>query len=117
MSEHYRSCVLIDTKVIGSWSTLERSESSTWREAESIFRIVNSNTGMLKNSVVKVYFDNKNVNSILKKGSRIDKLQSIALNLCRLCDCENIALRPEWIRRTGNDTADYLSRCFDCDDW
>ena len=34
-----------------------------------------------------------------------------------VCEKENITLSPEWIPREGNELADYLSRCQDCDSW
>ena len=106
-----------DSEMVGLWSFSEHDESSTWREAESIYRIVSSYANVLQNSLVKVYCDNKNVISVLLNGSRISAIQNIAVNLNVVCDKENIVLCPEWIPRRENVKADYLSRCYDCDDW
>ena len=57
------------SEITGSWSRLERLKSSTWREVEAVRRVIFFNAGLLERKKVKVYSDNKNVKSILLKGS------------------------------------------------
>ncbi|XP_060574478.1 uncharacterized protein LOC132732127 [Ruditapes philippinarum] len=106
-----------DYQVIGSWSDIEKQRSSTWREAEAIHRVMKTYGSVLKNSHVKVYSDNKNVKSILLNGSRKSHVHNIALDLNSFCEEKNIVVCPEWIPREENEKSDYLSRCFDSDDW
>lgn len=105
------------SEVLGEWSPQEGQKSSTWREAEAVSRIVKTHVNVLKNSVVKVYSDNKNIKSVLLNGSRKSDIHAIATDLNAICEKEGIILSPEWIPREGNEKADYLSRCQDSDDW
>ena len=105
------------TEVIGEWTLLEKCKSSTWRETEAVSRVIQSNVDILKDSSVKVFSDNKNVKSVLLNGSRKTDIQGSVLALHDVCEKENITLSPEWIPREGNELADYLSRCQDCDSW
>lgn len=105
------------SEVLGDWNEHEQGKSSTWRETEAVSRIIRSHAGVLKQSVVKIYADNKNVKSVLMNGSNKPDIQNIAINLNNLCERENIIMRPEWIPREENEKADYLSRCKDSDDW
>ena len=49
------------SEVLGEWSSQEGQKNYTWREAEVVNRIVKSHVNFLKNSLVKVYSDNKNI--------------------------------------------------------
>lgn len=51
--------------VSGSWSQEECNKSSTWRELESVHRIINTHSDDLKGSSLVVYSDIKNVSHIL----------------------------------------------------
>ncbi|XP_045211850.2 uncharacterized protein LOC123563229 isoform X1 [Mercenaria mercenaria] len=106
-----------ESQVIGKWDTFEKVQSSTWRETEAVSRIIKSNAHVLKNKLVHIFTDNKNVKSILLNGSKTPSIQRTALDLANFCENENISFRPEWIPRVDNELADYLSRCTDCDDW
>ena len=55
--------------VFGDWNDDERLKSSTWRESETVRRVINSNIEILKSKKIKVYSDNKNVQSVLQIGS------------------------------------------------
>ena len=59
--------------MFGVWSGCEREMSSTWREAEAVKRVMQSNITDIKGKKVKVFSDNKNVQSVLKIGSRKDR--------------------------------------------
>ena len=53
----------------------------------------------------------------MQAGSGKQHLQSIALNIFETCFKFGIYLDMEWIPRTLNDKADYISRIRDLDDW
>jgi hypothetical protein len=44
-------------------------------------------------------------------------LHEICLKIHDVCDSNGIFFTVIWIPRSGNAEADYLSRCFDSDDW
>ena len=69
------------SEVTGSWSPTEQLKSSTWREVEAVWRIMLYNARLLEGKKVKAYSDNKNVKSILMKGSNKPDLQSLALKV------------------------------------
>ena len=104
-------------EVYGAWTMFERSKSSTWREAEAVKRVMVSSVEKLRGKRVKVFSDNKNVQSVLEVGSTKEELQSIASEVNDFCDHNCISLSVGWIPRSLNERADHLSRCKDCDDW
>lgn len=106
-----------DTELFGSWCNWEKGKSSTWRELEAVRRVLYSNKRYLFGKKVKVFSDNKNIKTILKAGSMKKDLQAIAMQIYEFCVENAIVLIAEWIPRELNGRADYLSRCFDCDDW
>lgn len=97
---------------MGSWIKQDTLKSSTWREAETITRILVSNFAVK----LKIYSDNKNVKTMLRSGSTKGDLQTIALQIYNVCEERDITLIPEWILREKNTRVDFLSRCHDCDD-
>ena len=107
----------LGNEVIGVWSCIEKKKSSTWREAETVKRVLVSNVDTLRGKRVKVFSDNKNVQSVLQAGSSKEELQEIASDVHDFCDSNQIDLSVGWIPRALNERADYLSRCKDCDDW
>ena len=60
-----------------SWSRSEQLKSSTWREVEAVRRVMLFNAGLIEREKFKIYSDNKNVRSILMKGSKKPDLQSL----------------------------------------
>lgn len=64
-----------------------------------------------------MYSDNKNVQHILKVGSKKKKLQDIAMSVHTFCDEHKIKVNCKWVPRAVNVRADSLSRMSDCDDW
>jgi hypothetical protein len=44
-------------------------------------------------------------------------LQSIALDIYKICLVNGISLEMEWIPRSENDKADFTSNLFEPDDW
>lgn len=114
-------CGLVQDNILhtltGSWSEVEKSQSSTWRELEAVNRLVKSSADTVENCIIKVNTDNKNITSILKHGSKNTELHNIACELYTLCAEHNVKLTPQWIPREQNKLADSLSRYSDCDDW
>jgi hypothetical protein len=76
-----------------------------------------NNIQSLKNDLsckfVTIYTDNKNVVSIVTKGSMKPELQNITLHMFHMCISNNIVLEMEWIPRDDNSYADYRSKFFD----
>ena len=107
------------TEVVGTWDEKEKGQSSTWREAQAVERVLKSNVHMLKNKKVKWFTCNKNVKKILIAGSKKQTLQQVALEINEFCEESSrpISLEPEWIRRCHNTKADLLSRTAESDDW
>ena len=105
------------TEVFGAWGPYEKLLSSTYREAEAVRRVLNSNADLLHGKTVKWFSDNKNVKSVLKSGNNKKNLQSIALSIQQTCEKRDITIIPEWIPRSQNQGADNLSRGLDSDDW
>ena len=103
--------------IFGDWDDTERLRSSTWREAETVRRVINSNIEILQHKKVKVFSDNKNVMSVLQIGSSKNDLQNISCDVNDICELHDIKISPEWIPRDQNQKADDLSRYGDCDDW
>ena len=50
----------------GVWNLQEQNESSTWRELESVNRVLHESLSHIENKCTEVYTDNKNVETILK---------------------------------------------------
>ncbi|MCG7877889.1 MAG: reverse transcriptase domain-containing protein, partial [Candidatus Thiodiazotropha endolucinida] len=106
-----------DSEVVGSWSETESALSSTWRELETVYRVVQSSVEILEGQNVSVNSDNKNVCSILQVGSKKPYLHDISVKVNSVCRENNINLKCKWIPRSLNQDADFLSRCSDSDDW
>jgi hypothetical protein len=66
---------------------------------------------------VKWYTDNQAVVSIVNSGSMKLPLHQLALDIFYHAKDNNIEVDIEWIPRDLNDTADYLSKIIDPDDW
>jgi hypothetical protein len=101
----------------GMWNEKEAQQSSTWRELVAVYRVLLSLVHILKNQRVKWFTDNQGTRSIVMKGSMKEDLQAVAYSIFVLCMENAISLEIEWIPRTENEKADYLSRIVDFDDW
>ncbi len=99
------------------WVGAESAESSTWRELETVRFCLESFAPILKNRLVQWNSDNQAVPFIVLKGSRRQRLQSLAMQLFTLCMRFNISLEPVWVPRGQNELADAISRIEDFDDW
>lgn len=106
-----------DCYMFGIWSPDEVERSSTWRELEAVLRMLYTYETCLEGQCVQWYTDNKNVVSIIKKGSMKPELQEKAVMIQSLCENNEISINPVWINRDNNRKADDLSRIYDSDDW
>ena len=50
-------------------------------------------------------------------GTSKPELQAIAIEIFEVCMSFDSAMEIEWLPRSENDKADYLSRIVDLDDW
>ena len=101
----------------GMWSSEEAVQSSTWRELAAVSRLLDSMAAKLRNARVRWFSDNQNVVRILQVGSRKPNLQEQALRVFETCIIYQIRLEPEWVPRSENELADFISRIVDYDDW
>ena len=100
----------------GMWSDNESMNRSTWKEFTAVNNILFSINKFLHNKRIKWFTDYQNVVSIGIKGSMKRELQDIAISILRNCLNNNISIDVEWIPRSKNDQADFISRIVDYDD-
>ena len=99
------------------WKEAEINESSTWRELKACWIALASFSKELSGKQVKWFTDNQNVCSIVHKGSKKQRLHELACDIYQLRVIFDIHLDIEWIPRSQNDIADYISKIRDYDDW
>ena len=66
---------------------------------------------------VKWYTDNQGVAAIVKSGSTEVHLHKLAMDIFLLSKEHDVSIDIEWIPRSENEVADYLSKIVDFDDW
>ena len=101
----------------GLWTKEEAGCSSTWRELRAVRIVLESLVEKLKNECVRWFSNNQNVVRILQMGSRKPDLQKEALAIFSIMLKSQIRIMPEWIPRSLNQQADWLSPMEDYDDW
>ena len=101
----------------GHWDPLEAQQSSTWRELRAVGLVLDSLMVKLKNCTVRWFTDNQNVARILQVGSKTPLLQQEALHVFSLSVTHNVSFEPEWIPRSENQVAHFISHLQDLDDW
>ena len=67
-----------------NWSPDKREKSSTWRELKAVQLAIVSSAHDLKGHRVAWFTDNRNVVSIVSRGSRVKELQSLASEIFAL---------------------------------
>ena len=103
--------------VSGTWSDKEMRTSSTLREILAVKFVLLSLLDPLSGLTVKWFTYNQNVPRIVSSGSSKSDLQSEAMSIFNICCSRGISIEMEWIPRTQNDKADFLSRICESDDW
>ena len=78
---------------------------------------LNSFLPFLKSKSVRWFSDNQVAVNNTNYGSRKLELHSIALDIFSVCLHNNISLFPHWIPRDMNETANFVSKLADYDDW
>ena len=100
-----------------NFDKIEKKQSSTWRELEAIHYSLQSSKDKFKNEGVYWYTDNFASSLIVKKGSDMEKLQELALNIFETTLAFNIKLSVFWIPQKYNTKADAPGKNTDNDDW
>lgn len=100
-----------------NWNEIELNQSSTWRELKCVQYALESFKLLLSDSTVKWFTDNQAVLSIVESGSMKLHLHKLALDIFECVKEQNMNLEVEWIPRTLNEQADYLSKIIDFEDW
>lgn len=100
-----------------NWDAIEIKQSSTWRELMCVKHALQSFVHLLKGSLVKWYTDNQGVAAIVKSGSTKVHLHKLAKEIFLLSKEHDASIDIEWIPRSENEVADYLSKIVDFDDW
>ena len=99
------------------WEPSECSKSSTWRELAAIVFALESFAPILEGSLVKWFTDSQTAAKIIEVGSMKLDLHRLAIKVFQFCAEHSIRLEVQWIPRTENEKADYISRLVDFDDW
>lgn len=100
-----------------SWNKIEMRQSSTWRELKCVQYALESFSQLLSNKIVKWFTDNQAVKFITESGSMKLHLHKLAVDIFECAKRSNIAMDIEWIPRTRNEKADYMSKIIDFEDW
>ncbi|CAG2253337.1 unnamed protein product [Mytilus edulis] len=99
------------------WNELERCKSSTWREMRAIEQALLSFSTLFMGKSLKWFTDNQNCVRIVQAGSMKEDLQNLAYSIFCICKEHNILIELQWIPRTLNSKADYISKMSDHEDW
>ena len=102
------------------WGTSERSKSSTWRNFAAID--LNFLWSLLR-QFWKVRFSSGSLIArpsarVIEAGRMKLDLHRLAIKISQFCAEHSILLEVQWVPRTENEKADYISRLqVDFDDW
>ncbi|XP_052103318.1 uncharacterized protein LOC127736766 [Mytilus californianus] len=99
------------------WNELERCKSSTWREMRAIEQALLSFSTLFMGKSLKWFTDNQNCVRIVQARSMKEDLQNLAYSIFCICKEHNIFIELQWIPRTLNSKADYISKMSDHEDW
>lgn len=99
------------------WSENERGQSSTWRELSVIEFSLQLFASVLEGSHVKWFTDSQVAAKIVEVGSMKLDLYKMARRIFDICIRSGIHLEVQWIPRTSNQQADYVSRLIDTDEF
>ena len=99
------------------WDSSEAFKSSTWWELAAIDFAIESFSSVLESSYVKWYTDNEAAAKIVDVGSTKPDLHKLAVKIFAACLRSKIKFEVQWIPRSENEKADFISRLNDVDDW
>lgn len=99
------------------WSENERGQSLTWRELSVFEFSLQSFASASEGSHVKWFTDSQVAAKIVEVDSMKLGLYKMAPRIFDICIRSGIHLQVQWIPRTSNQQADYISRLIDTDDW
>jgi len=88
-----------------------------WRGPTAIDFSLELFAPVLEGSLVKWFTDSQSAAKIVEVGSMKFDLHRLAVKIFQICAKHNIRLEVQWIPRTENEKADYISRLIDFDDW
>ena len=103
----------------GNFSEGEAQMDSTWPEfiGTMYFQCFVLICKTIKRRKVRHKTDNQIVVRALTNESKKQHLQAVTMDIFKLCIENNINLFPEWVPRSENDTADWISKDLDTDDY
>ena len=91
----------------------ERQESSTYRELLAIEFVLSWFSSFLPNSRVKWFTDSQGTGSIVQVGSMNFNLHKLDSDIFSFFFKSGIDLDIQWVPRSLNEKADYLSKIVD----
>ena len=86
-------------------------------ERTSIDFSLQSFAPILEGSLVKWFTDSQTAARIIEVGSMKLDLHRLAIKIFQFCEEHSIRLEVQWVPRTENEKADYISHLLDFDDW
>ena len=99
------------------WDSSEASKSSTWRELAAIDFAIESFSSVLESPHVKWHTDSQAAAKIVDVGSMKSDLHKLAIKIFGPCLRSKIKLEIQWIPRTENEKADFISRLINVGEW
>ena len=100
------------------WTSDERSQSSTHREARALLYFLREVLPEFSSGTnIAWYTDSRNASTVLNKGSMVKELNEIAIKIWEVTSLKGIKISPNWIAREYNTHADRISKFIDHDDW
>ena len=99
------------------FTNAERTQSSKYRELASILFVLKVFRPFLSSSREKWFTDNQMAARIVQVGSMHFEMHLLASDIFSFCYNHGINLEIDWVPRSLNDKADYLSKIVDYDYW
>ena len=99
------------------FTNAERTQSSKYRELASILFVLKALRPFLSSSREKWFTDNQMAARIVQVGCMHFEMHLLASDIFSFCYNHGINLEIDWVPRSLNDKADYLSKIVDYDYW